>query len=161
MNWQDDPELEQQRYEHGVRNGIIRTAILWTPLFVITAAAFVYFLIDMLTGGNNGTIFLLAVLALFGTLFGFQSIQSLLDLRSSPVQTESTVTRRWARTDSFVMRSHYIKLATKQILRGDVIVLDGIQEGDRVLARYYPHTAVLVSVEKLPALHDGEDAGRA
>jgi hypothetical protein len=60
------------------------------------------------------------------------------------------VTRRWARSDSFVIKTHYIRLEQK-ILRGDQLILDGIREGDWVEATYYPHSAVLVSVEKRDA----------
>lgn len=147
--WQDDPEIQRKLRERAVRNGIIRTAVIWTPLFLVSAVAFVYFLFDVLTGGDNGTWFLIVVLAIFTTLFGFQSIQALLDLRTEPRALEEVVTRRWSRSDSLVMRSHYIRLANKQILRGDALMLAEIKEGDRVSVRFYPHSAVLLSVEKL------------
>lgn len=157
MNWQDDPELQQAQYEHGVRNGILRTAIIWTPLFLITGGALLYFLFDLLTGGDSGTWFLIVVLGIFTTLFGFQSIQALLDLRTSPRETEAVVTRRWSRSDSFVMKSHYIKLGSRQILRGDILLLDGVTEGDRVHVRYYPHSAVLVAVQRLGRVEEPDD----
>lgn len=150
MNWQDDPEIQRQLRERAVRNGILRTAVVWTPLFVVAAGALLFFLFDVLTGGDRGTWFLLVVLGLFTTLFGFQSIHALLDLRGEPRSAEDLVVRRWSRTDSFVMKSHYIRLAGKQILRGDVDILDGVREGDRVAVRYYPHSAVVVSCERLP-----------
>ncbi|MCK9518514.1 MAG: hypothetical protein M0R74_05740 [Dehalococcoidia bacterium] len=151
MNWQDDPRIQQQLRERAVRNGILRTALIWTPLFVLAAGALLFFLFDVLTGGERGTWFLLVVLGLFTTLFGFQAVHALLDLRGEPRTTEDLVVRRWSRTDSFVMRSHYVRLAGKQILRGDVDLLDGVREGDRVLVRYYPHSAVILSCERLPA----------
>ncbi len=149
MNWQDDAEIQRQLRERSVRNGILRSAIIWTPLFLITAGAFLFFLYDVLTGGERGTWFLLVVLGLFTTLFGFQSIHALLDLRGEPRETEDVVVRRWSRTDSFVMRSHYIRLASKQILRGDLDLLDGVREGDRVFVRYYPHSAVITWAERI------------
>jgi len=156
MNWQDDPEIQRQLRERSVRNGILRSAIIWTPLFLITAGALLFFLFDMLTGGERGTWFLLVVLALFTTLFGFQSIHALLDLRGEPRETQDVVVRRWSRTDSFVMRSHYIRLASKQILRGDLDLLDGVREGDRVNVRYYPHSAVITWVERIESAEFSE-----
>jgi hypothetical protein len=150
MSWQDDPEIQRQLRERAVRNGILRTALIWTPLFLLAAGALLFFLVDLLTGGDRGTWFLLVVLGLFTTLFGFQAIHALLDLRGEPKSIEDLVVRRWSRTDSFVMRSHYVRLASKQILRGDVDLLDGVREGDRVVVRYYPHSAIIVSCERIP-----------
>lgn len=149
MNWQDDPEIQQQLRERGVRNGIVRTAVIWTPFFLLSLGTFLYFLVDLLTGGNKGTWFLIVVLGLFTTLFGFQSIQALLDLRSKPREVDDVVTRRWTRTDSLVMKSHYVRLGAGQILRGDPVTLAEIREGDRVVARFYPHSAVLVACERI------------
>lgn len=149
IDWSDDPEIQRQLRERSVRSGILRTAIIWTPLLLLSAGALLYFAIDMLTGGGQATWFLLVVLGLFTTLFGFQSIQAILDLRARPRETEDIVTRRWSRSDSLVMRSHYIRLTGRTILRGDAYTLDGISEGDRVHVRYYPHSAVLVSAERV------------
>ncbi|MCC7364133.1 MAG: hypothetical protein IT303_07145 [Dehalococcoidia bacterium] len=148
-DWQDDPEIQQRLREGRVRNGILRTAIIWTPLFLVSAVALVYFLADILTGGNQGTWFLIVVLSIFTVLFGFQAIQAIMDLRSEPRHTEDIVTRRWSRSDSLVMRSHYIRLASKQILRGDLDLLMEVKEGDRVSVRFYPHSAILVSLDRL------------
>lgn len=163
MNWQDDPEIQQQLRERGVRNGILRTAIIWTPFFLVCLGALLYFLVDLLMGGHKGTWFLIVVLGLFTTLFGFQSIQALLDLRAQPREVEDLVTRRWTRTDSLVMKSHYVRLSSGQILRGDVVILAEVREGDRVAARFYPHSAVLLSCERIvePLPAETEDAFEA
>ncbi len=49
------------------------------------------------------------------------------------------------------MKSHYIRLTTGQILRGDVVTLAGIKEGDRVRLSYYPHTAVISRLDRVAA----------
>jgi hypothetical protein len=59
------------------------------------------------------------------------------------------VTRRWSRSDSFVLKSHYLRLESGEILRGNIVLLDGIKAGDRVRVLYYPHSAVIVDLEKL------------
>jgi hypothetical protein len=73
------------------------------------------------------------------------------------------VTRRWARSDSLVMRTHYMRL-DRLILRGDQLILDGIREGDYVEASFYPKSAVLIWVEKREAPEEvikaREEAGR-
>ncbi|MGE5594550.1 MAG: hypothetical protein ACM3S1_00795 [Hyphomicrobiales bacterium] len=149
MNWQDDPEIQKRLRENAVRNGILRTAIIWTPLFLVALCALLFFAFDMITGGGRATWFLLVVLGLFTLLFGFQSIQALLDLRSEPRSLEDIIVRRWSRSDSLVMRSHYIRLGNGQILRGDLDLLGDVREDDVVRVRYYPHSAVLVSCERV------------
>jgi hypothetical protein len=120
------------------------------PPFLISAAALVFFTVDrFVLHEYGGTIFLLIVLAVLTGLFGFQAIQALLDYIGDPVSETGQVTRRWARSDSFVLKTHYIRVG-KHILRGDQLILDGIREGDWVEATYYPHSAVLISVEKRP-----------
>jgi hypothetical protein len=149
MNWRDDPQIAAEIQQRGVRGRLIRSAVLWTPLFLATVGATVWFLIDtaLLGGDHGGTWVLVVVLAVLATLFGFQSIQSLLDLRSNPIEESGWVTRRWSRSDSLVMRSHYLRLG-KRILRGDVDLLANIKEDDWVDVTFYPHSAVIVWVEK-------------
>ncbi len=133
-----------------VRNGILRSAIIWTPFFLVIGVLFVYFLVDQLTGANNGsTWFLIVVLTIGTVIVGSQSLQALFDLFQGPQTTTGTVTRRWSRNDALVMRSHYLRI-DKAILRGDVDILDGVKAGDLVQVRFYPHSAVIVDLEKQP-----------
>ena len=149
MNWQDDPELARLSYKGSVRGRLLRSVLIWGPFFVVALGALLFFTFDraFLGGDHGGTWFLVIVLAILTVLFGFQTIQSLLDLLGEPKVTAGFVGRRWARSDSIVIKAHYIRLGNL-ILRGDQFVLDGIREGDYVEATYYPHSAVLVWVEK-------------
>ncbi len=149
MNWQDDPELAKERYHSGVRNRMLRSLVIWGPLFIAALAGLLFFAFDraFLEGDHGGTWFLVIILAILTTLFGFQTLQSVFDLVGKPVTLSGTVTRRWARSDSFVIKTHYIRI-DKMILRGDQFILDGIKEGDTIEATYYPKSAVLIWVEK-------------
>jgi hypothetical protein len=150
MNWQDDPEIQAQVRARGVRNQILRSAIIWSPFFVASALALAFFTFDraFLGGDHGGTWVLVVVLTVLSILFGTQSIQSLLDLFANPTTERGTVTRRWTKSDSFVMKSHYMRLGAR-IFRGDSFLLADIREGDEVQATYYPHSALLVWVEKI------------
>jgi hypothetical protein len=160
MNWQDDPELQNTMQRERVRGRLLRSTIIWMPPFLISAAALVFFTVDrFVLHEYGGTIFLLIVLAVLTGLFGFQAIQALLDYVGDPVSETGQVTRRWARSDSFVLKTHYIRVG-KHILRGDQLILDGIREGDWVEATYYPHSAVLISVEKRPPPAEGSSPGQ-
>lgn len=149
MNWREDPQIMAEIQQRGVRGRLIRSALLWTPLFLAALTGAVWFFVDtvFLGGDHGGTWVLVVVLIILATLFGFQSIQSLLDLRSTPIEESGWVTRRWSRSDSLIMRSHYIRLG-KRILRGDVDLLVNIKEEDWVEVKFYPHSAVIVWVEK-------------
>jgi hypothetical protein len=120
------------------------------PLFIVAAAAFLFFLGDVLFDfGRGGTIFLLVVLAILAVLFGFQGLQAVLDLVGKPEEVTGWVSRRWARSDSFVLRSHYIRLDS-HIFRIDRVYHADVKEGDYVTVRHYPHSAVVIHVEKAP-----------
>lgn len=149
MKWNDDPELVRARQKAAARSKLLRTMIIWGPFFILALAGLLFWTTDRLFfgGDNGGTWFLVAVLAVLTLLFGFQAIQAFLDFTGQPTTETGLVTRRWARNDSIVMRTHYLRLG-KKILHGDVVLLDGIREGDYVEATYYPHSAVLVWVEK-------------
>jgi hypothetical protein len=144
-------ELDQaaRERENAVRRRIVRTALLTTPIFVITAGAWVFFLWDRVTGPEYGsTIFLLVVIGIFASLFGVQSVAALRDLFGHPHELEGLVTRKWTKRDSFVWKSYYIRMERK-ILRGDEDLLSKVRPGDLVQIRYFPHSALLVAVNRL------------
>lgn len=150
MNWQSDPELAKLEMERRARNSLIRTALVWTPLFLLTFGALLYVLFDRIVlGGDAGTWFFVGVLILFSILFGYQAFHALLDLRGGPETIEGRVTRRWARTDSLVMRTHYIRLDNRKIFRIDRLFHDDVKVGDSVRVRAYPRSTVVIDIETL------------
>jgi hypothetical protein len=149
MNWSDDPEIQRQTYVSGARVRLLRSTVIWTPFFVASALGLIWVFIDraFLGGDHGGTWFLVIVLSIVTLLFGFQSMQSVLDFFGKPKVSSDFVTRRWSRHDSVVMKTHYVRMG-RMILRGDAFLLDGVREGDYVECTYYPHSAVLIWVEK-------------
>ena len=153
MKWQSDPDLivvEQERSAHG---RVIRSAVLWTPIFLICFGSLLFFGYDRIAlGGDNGsTWFLVGVLTFLSTLFAFPSIQAIMDLRSGPREEDVLVVRSWSRRDAFVVKNHFLKLESGQILEGNALSMEGIQEGGRARVRYYPHSAILIRAEGSPA----------
>ena len=149
MNWQDDPEVQRQVRINSARGKILRSTLLWMPLFLAALGGLLWFGYDRAFNGgeNGGTWFLVVVLTIITVLFGFQAIQSLTDYLGEPKVERGTVTRRWARNDSLVLRTHYVRIG-KRILRGDAYILDGIKEGDYVEVTFYPNSAVLIWAER-------------
>lgn len=160
MSWQDDPELQKQMRARSVRGKLLRSAITWGPLFLITLAGTLFYTADILfmDRENGGTWVLVTILGILAVLFGFQAVQAVLDFFDKPRTESGYVTRRWARSDSLVVRSHYMRLE-RRILRGDAYLLAEIKEGDHVEATFYPHSAVLVWVDKRPEPEKPEAGG--
>jgi hypothetical protein len=149
-----DPLIRRTHQERRARNGLLRNAVIWLPLFTVTGGALLYFLFSKLTGGDSGTWFLIVVLSILSFLFGYQGIHALLDLIHGDTTTEGLVTRRWARTDSLVMRSHYIRLDGNEIFRIDNLYHGEAKAGDYVRVRYYPRSAVVIELEKIEVDRD-------
>jgi hypothetical protein len=163
VSWQDDPKLQKDLRARSVRGKILRSAIIWGPLFLLTLAGTVFYTADILFMDRQygATWVLVTIVGILAVLFGFQAVQSALDLFDKPRTESGYVTRRWARSDSLVVRSHYMRLEGK-ILRGDAYLLAEIKEGDYVEATFYPHSAVLVWVDKRPERSTDEaQPGRA
>ncbi len=159
MSWHDDPEVQKQVRLRSARGKLLRSVIIWMPLFLAALAGAVFYTADILFMDRkyDSTWVLVTVLTILAVLFGFQAIQSLLDFLDKPRTERGVVTRRWARSDSFVVRSHYMRLE-KRILRGDAFLLAEIREGDYVEATFYPHSAVLVWAHKVEPPAAGQAA---
>jgi hypothetical protein len=149
VSWQDDPEVQRQIRMNAARGKIMRSMILWMPLFLASLGGLLWFGFDLFfnDGENGGTGFLLVILLILTVLFGFQAIQNFLDYFGEPRVERGIVTRRWARNDSLVLRTHYMRIG-KNILRGDAYLLDGIREGDYVEVTFYPNSALLIWAEQ-------------
>ena len=161
MNERDDLAIAEELAAARARGGLLRGALIWGATFTVVGAAFVFFFVDrlLLGGDNGGTWFFVGFLGFLAFLFGFQAAQPLLDLRSGPRAAIGVVTRSWSRSDSLVMRSHYIRLDKGQILRVAAEFHADVKEGDRLRVKFYPHSATAISVEKLPPERTRESPG--
>lgn len=145
--------------ERPSRAGLWRSAILYTPLFVLTLAALVLMLVGVIDDGPV----LLVIMLVLAFLFGYQSIQAIRDLRANrTVITQGPVNRIWSKMDLFVTRSYYITV-DRNIFRIPVqaywdlreeakrMRADGSDEEYRIEVRveHFPHTGNVVKVERL------------
>ncbi|KAA0240905.1 MAG: hypothetical protein DYG91_12605 [Chloroflexi bacterium CFX7] len=153
MSWQNEPDVMVRAEVARARGRLWRSALFWGPLFLVTGSLLVFFFFDrLLTGGDSGgTWFLVVLLAILSFLFGFQAGQATLDLSGGIEEATGEVTRRWSRSDSLVVRSHYIRLDNKRILRVGANIHSNIREGDRLKVTFFPHSAVAVWAERLPS----------
>ena len=86
QNWKDDPDLQEEMHRRGVRNRIVRSAILWTPLAVMMGLLFLFYVWDTAfnSGDHGGSWVLVIIMGVMAGLFAFQSGQALLDLYGEP-----------------------------------------------------------------------------
>lgn len=141
------------------RSALMRSAVLYTPLVVLTLIGIVAILAGLFDGG--WLLLIIGVIAAF--LFGYQSIQALRDLRVDRlVVTQGPVSRIWSKMDLFISRSYYINvnrnifripLAAYWDLREEAkrMRTDGTDDDYRIEVRveHYPHTGNVVSIERL------------
>ena len=141
------------------RGALLRSAILFTPLFL----ASLLMTLAILAGVFDGGIILLVLGVILSLLFGYQAIQALRDLRANRLDlTQGPVTRIWSKMDLFVTRSYYINV-NRNIFRIPLqaywdlreeakrMRADGTDEDNRIEVRveHYPHTGNVTKVERL------------
>jgi hypothetical protein len=155
-----DPTMQRIEQERRARGSVMRNAIIWMPLFLISFGALLFFGLDVIVNGGDrgGTVFLLVVLSILSFLFGYQGIHATLDLVHGETTMEGLVTRRWSRTDSLVIKSHYIRVNRDRIFRIDNFYHGDAKAGDLVRIRYYPRSAVVIELERLEMPEDDEPA---
>jgi len=161
MNWQSDPELFRQEMERRTRRGLQRTAIIWMPLFIAALIAFGIFVVVPLLQGHGLRLFPFFIFGGLAFLFGFQSISAIRDLREGPRTTRGVVARAWRARDSMVFRTYYIRLHTREILRGDHTFHGHIRNGDHIEVTYFRRSSVIIECNVLeqPPIEHGDDRG--
>ncbi len=152
------------------RGGLMRMAVLYTPLAAISGVGVVW-LLPVLIGGDFGALIGLTVLglALFGT--SFQASGALRDLRAAPVTTTGAVLRK-RRPGLFMWlgRTHYLLLKEGAFVVS-VPAYHELEERDEVEIEHWPHThrvirlrllrraAEVAAQERASAASEDEDAG--
>lgn len=132
--------------QRAARSSILRTAVVYTPLFLLSLAGIALVVLNLVREGASGLIITLMLLSLAALLTGYQSSQSLRDLRSSPEVTKGPIARKWSRADFFILRSHYIFVG-RSVYKVTPMIFTELEEGDSVSVTHYPHTNTVVSVE--------------
>lgn len=128
------------------RASLVRTALVFTPLLLLSVAGAGGVIFYLVREGPSGLIITLTLLCLTTFLTGYQSVQSLRDLRSSPKTTTGLIGRKWNRADLFVLRSFYIYVESR-VFKITPLIYHELEEGDTVSVNHYPHTNTVISVE--------------
>lgn len=146
--------LERQR--PSARASLIRSALLFTPLFLLVLAGLGFVVRSLVEDFGAGGIIGAVIVGLVALLTGYQCVQSLRDLSASPVETRGPIHRKWSRADLFVLRSYYL-MVERNVFRVEPEEFDELNVGDTVSIIHYPHTA---TVESVSLVERGSAGGR-
>jgi len=130
------------------RRHLFRDAVIYTPIFIFFMVIWTIALIGVFDQGGGGGILLLVLLTIMVFLFGFQSIQSLRDLRSTPATIEGPVIRKWQRAEFFFFPAHYLYV-NRGIFKVPPLIFEQIKDRDVVAITHYRHTMTVVAVKRL------------
>ena len=130
------------------RRHVIRDAIIYSPVFVFCLVVWVIVLVGVVFEKDGRGIFLVLLLTIVVFLVGFQSIQSLRDLRSEPVTSEGPVLRRWRRAEFLLFPAYYIYV-NRNVFKVPELLYNEIGDGDIVAVTHYPHTATVANITRI------------
>ena len=137
----------------GHRRVILRTAVIYTPGAVVATLLFLLAAISLITG-NPGAIFAALLLALIAFAVDYEAVSALRDLRATPVETEGTIGRSWAKARIFLFgRVHYI-LVGRAVFEVNALSAHELREGDRVRIEHWPYTNTVIALYRVAAAAD-------
>ena len=137
----------------GHRHAILRTAVIYTPGAVVATLLFLYAFLGLITG-NGAAIFAALLLGLIAFAVDYEAISALRDLRATPIETEGTIGRLWAKSRILLFgHVHYI-LVGRAVFEVNAISAHELHEGDRVRIEHWPHTNTVIAVYRVTAAAD-------
>jgi hypothetical protein len=142
----NEPLPGYQFENRGARGGVIRSAIIYTPLFVIALAVLITIVLQVVDG--DGSIVLLIIFALVCLVLGFQSISALRDISAEFVETMGPVRRKWSRSDFVFWRSYYVDVE-KKYFSVDRVPYELLQPDDVVVVKHLPHSERVESISRV------------
>jgi hypothetical protein len=138
------------------RSSLIRTALLYTPLFILLRGALGFVIRELALEPGAGSVAAVVIVGLLAFLTGYQSVQALRDLVAQPMETQGVIHRKWRRNDLFVMHSHYL-LVNRHVFRVEPTDFMELEVDDTVSIVHYPHTDTVESLALLERQSRRED----
>ena len=132
------------------RRSVIRSAFIWTPIFIVSSALGVTFALIAIDDSPSAWISF-AITALATLLSGVSALGALRDLYASPVDTTGIIQRKWRKSDIIVFRGHYI-LIKKRVFRIPRPIFEAMPEaGSAITIQHLPHTNAVIRWERSAA----------
>ncbi len=140
------------------RRSVTRTALFYTPLFLIALGSFLYLFRRQMSDGSAGWV-AVVIVGLAAVLFGVQAMLALRDLGSGLKETRGRVVRKWTRSEMLVLRGHFLRVEG-DIFRVSPVIYQEILENDDVIVLHLPHTNTVESVSRASSSTFPPFAGR-
>ena len=130
--------------ERRARRALLRSALIWTPPFVLFTALTAFNLIRALEG--NTEVWIVAVLTgLIALLVAFSSLQALRDLSAIPMGTRGAIDRKWSKSDLFFLFPGHYVLVHQRIFRVPKATYRAMPDVDGWIdLLHYPYTNTVV-----------------
>ena len=149
---QRDERYLEQRDNH--RAIVIRRAIIFTPGAIILTGLFLFSLMHLWASIIMAILVGIAALAV-----DIEALSALRDLGARPATTRGRIHRLWSKARFlFFGRVHYM-LIDRQLFEVDAIAAMELQPGDEVEIRHWPHTNVIVTLERTDRAPEAERGG--
>ena len=131
------------RSERRARRGLIRSATLTTPLFVLFAALTTFYLVRA-AEGNNGDWIVTVLMALIALLLATSAVESLRDLFVDPVEASGAIKKKWRKSDFLLLRQYYVQVGDEvfRVRKDQFQALPGA--GQLTSVCHFPHTRTMV-----------------
>lgn len=137
----DDRYLEQRDNHRAI---VVRRAIIFTPGAIILTGLFLFSLMHLWSSIIMAILVGIAALAV-----NIEAISALRDLGDEPVTSRGRINRLWSKARFlFFGRVHYL-LLDRKLFEVDPIAAAELQPGDEVEIRHWPHTNVIITLERV------------
>ncbi len=134
----------------GHRAALARSAVLWTPLAVLTLT-FTAFLLAQLLAGNAGALIGLVLTGAMSFALTYEAVAALRDLRAAPVTTRGPVLRVWSKHKVLLFGNTFYVQVDRDIFTVTPQSFHELygREGVEVEARHWPHTNTIITLHLL------------
>jgi hypothetical protein len=142
-----EPEVLESNTQ--TRPALVRMAVLYVPLALLSALFALYAFSNFLAGAT-GAIIPAVFVAIFAFAFATLGVSALRDLRGAePMTTRGPVRRTWSRGGLlWFFRSHYVYVGS-DVFTVRPLTAVTLHPGDSVEIDHWPHTKHVLSVRLL------------
>ena len=140
-----DPNVLEERAN--TRTSVVLRAVILTPTAIV-----LLLLLGLSASYLPASFLAVLVLTLGGIPAAIEAIAALRDLRATPTTTRGQVARLWKKSRFlFAGRVDYM-LVDRKLFEVNALTATELHEGDEVIVEHWPHTNVLISLQRAPKI---------
>jgi hypothetical protein len=146
----NDERYLEWRENH--RQQVVHRALLYTPGAIVLTGLAVWAAL-----GLWSTIVMFVILGIAAVAIDIEALSALRDLGSRPVRTVGLIQRSWTKSRFlFFGRVHYL-IVERRLFEISPLTAAELNRGDEVRIEHWPHSNVIVSLERLRTAREIED----